>query len=224
MIVEAVAKLMARNDLSRDETRAVMNQIVDGKASSAQIGAFLAALAVKGETPEELTGAALVMRERAERIRVPRDVFIDTCGTGGDGQNTFNISTTVAFVAAGAGVAVAKHGNRRVSSQCGSADVLTALGVEVDLPAEKVERCVAEAGIGFLFAARLHPAFGAVASVRRELGVRTLFNLLGPLVNPARGAAPGAGRVRAEVGPRGGPGARGARRAARVRRAWGWAG
>ncbi|MGA9521546.1 MAG: anthranilate phosphoribosyltransferase [Myxococcaceae bacterium] len=213
MIVEAVTRLMARNDLSRDETRAVMNEIVDGKASAAQIGAFLAALAVKGETAEELTGAALVMRERAERIRVPRDVFIDTCGTGGDGQNTFNISTTVAFVAAGAGVAVAKHGNRRVSSQCGSADVLAALGVEVDLPPDKVERCVAEAGIGFLFAARLHPAFGAVASVRRELGVRTLFNLLGPLVNPAGARhqvlgvfaakwVPVVGRVLADLGAR----------------------
>jgi anthranilate phosphoribosyltransferase len=185
LLVEAVGQLMARQDLTREQTRAVLGEIADGRATAAQTGAFLAALGAKGETAEELTGAVLAMRERAERIRVRRDVFIDTCGTGGDGQNTFNISTAVAFVAAGAGVTVAKHGNRSVSSRCGSADVLAALGVDVDAGSERVERCVEEAGIGFLFAARLHPAFKAVAPVRRELGVRTLFNLMGPLVNPA---------------------------------------
>lgn len=184
-IVQAVGRLVARQDLTRAETHEVMEAIADGKTTAAQTGAFLAALGAKGETAEELTGAALVMRERAEPIRVRRDVFIDTCGTGGDGANTFNISTAVAFVAAGAGVAVAKHGNRSVSSRCGSADVLAALGVDVEVPPDRVERCVEEAGIGFLFAARLHPAFKAVAAVRRELGVRTVFNLLGPLVNPA---------------------------------------
>jgi anthranilate phosphoribosyltransferase len=125
------------------------------------------------------------MRARVDRVHVARDVFVDTCGTGGDGRHTFNISTTAAFVVAGAGVTVAKHGNRAVSSRAGSADVLIALGVDVDAPKDVVERCIAEVGIGFLFAPRLHPAFKAVAGIRRELGVRTVFNLLGPLANPA---------------------------------------
>jgi anthranilate phosphoribosyltransferase len=163
----------------------VMEEIADGGSTPAQVGALLAALRLKGETVDEIAGAAQVMRARAERVRVSQPVFVDTCGTGGDGRHTFNISTTAAFAVAGAGVAVAKHGNRSVSSRCGSADVLAALGVDVEAPRERVERCIAEVGIGFLFAPRLHPAFKAVAGTRRELGIRTIFNLLGPLANPA---------------------------------------
>jgi anthranilate phosphoribosyltransferase len=185
MIAQAIAKLVDHHDLTRAESAAVMNEIADGGATPAQVGAFLAALRIKGETVDEIAGAAEVMRARAERVRVERDVFVDTCGTGGDNQNTFNISTAAAFVVAGAGVCVAKHGNRSVSSRCGSADVLAAVGVDVDAPKEVVERCIAECGIGFLFAPRLHPAFKAVAGIRRELGIRSIFNLLGPLANPA---------------------------------------
>jgi anthranilate phosphoribosyltransferase len=185
MIQQAIQKLIAQRDLSRAEMSAVMGEIADGAATPAQVGAFLAALRLKGETVDEIAGAAEVMRARVDRVHVAKDVFVDTCGTGGDGRNTFNISTAAAFVVAGAGVTVAKHGNRAVSSRAGSADVLSALGVNVDAPKEIVERCIAEVGIGFLFAPRLHPAFKAVAGIRRELGVRTVFNLLGPLANPA---------------------------------------
>ncbi len=185
MIQQAIARLLERQDLSREETAQVMNEIADGGATPAQVGAFLAALRLKGETVDEIAGAADVMRARVDHVRVGREVFVDTCGTGGDGRNTFNISTTAAFVVAGAGVTVAKHGNRAVSSTSGSADVLGALGVNVDAPKDVVERCLAEVGIGFLFAPKLHPAFKAVAGIRRELGVRTVFNLLGPLANPA---------------------------------------
>ena len=185
MIKEALAKLIDRVDLAREEMAAAMGEIADGGATPAQVGAFLVALRLKGETVDEIAGAAQVMRERVDRVRVTRAVFVDTCGTGGDNQNTFNISTTAAFAVAGAGVCVAKHGNRAVSSRSGSADVLAALGVDVDAPKEVVERCIAELGIGFLFAPRLHPAFKAVAGIRRELGVRSVFNLLGPLANPA---------------------------------------
>jgi anthranilate phosphoribosyltransferase len=185
MIQQAVARLLDGHDLARAEVSAVMEEIADGGATPAQVGAFLAALRMKGETVEEIAGAAEVMRARVDRIRVDRDVFVDTCGTGGDGRHTFNISTTAAFIVAGAGVTVAKHGNRAVSSRAGSADVLAALGMDVDAPKDVVERAIEEVGIGFLFAPRLHPAFKAVAGVRRELGVRTIFNLLGPLANPA---------------------------------------
>ena len=185
MIQQAIQRLIAGGDLSRPEMAQTMTEIADGGATPAQVGAFLAALRVKGETVDEIAGAAEVMRARVDHVRVRRDVFVDTCGTGGDGRNTFNISTTAAFVVAGAGVTVAKHGNRAVSSRSGSADVLGALGVNVDAPKETVERCIEEVGIGFLFAPRLHPAFKAVAGIRRELGVRTVFNLLGPLANPA---------------------------------------
>jgi anthranilate phosphoribosyltransferase len=185
MIQQAIAKLVDHRDLTRAETAAVMTEIADGDATPAQVGAFLAALRMKGETVDEIAGAADVMRARCDRLHVARDVFVDTCGTGGDGQNTFNISTTTSFVVAGAGVPVAKHGNRAVSSRCGSADVLAALGVNVDAPNDVVERCIEEIGIGFLFAPRLHPAFKAVAGIRRELGVRSIFNVLGPLSNPA---------------------------------------
>ncbi len=185
MIQQAIQKLIAGKDLTRPEMAEVMTEIADGGATPAQVGAFLASLRMKGETVDEIAGAAEVMRARVDRVRVDKDVFVDTCGTGGDGRNTFNISTTAAFVVAGAGVTVAKHGNRAVSSKSGSADVLAALGVNVDAPKETVERSIAEVGIGFLFAPRLHPAFKAVAGIRRELGVRTVFNLLGPLANPA---------------------------------------
>jgi anthranilate phosphoribosyltransferase len=185
MIQQALVKLLDRKDLTRAEMVEVMGEIADGGATPAQAGAFLTALRMKGETVDEIAGAAQVMRARVDRVRVDRDVFVDTCGTGGDGRHTFNISTTAAFAVAGAGVCVAKHGNRAVSSRAGSADVLAALGVNVDAPKEVVERSIAEVGIGFLFAPRLHPAFKAVAGIRRELAVRTVFNLLGPLANPA---------------------------------------
>jgi len=185
VIQEAIAKLVVGRHLTREESVEVMNEIADGGATPSQVGAFLAALRLKGETVDEIAGAAQVMRARAERVHVAAEVFVDTCGTGGDGSNTFNISTTAAFAVAGAGVTVAKHGNRSVSSRCGSADVLAALGVHVDASREVVERCIAECGIGFLFAPKLHPAFKAVAGIRRELGIRSIFNLLGPLANPA---------------------------------------
>jgi anthranilate phosphoribosyltransferase len=185
VIQQAVAKLVDRRDLSRAEMTEVMTEIADGGATPAQVGAFLAALRVKGETVDEIAGAAAVMRARVDPVHVSQAIFVDTCGTGGDGRNTFNISTTAAFAVAGAGVCVAKHGNRAVSSRSGSADVLAALGVDVNASKEIVERCIAEVGIGFLFAPRLHPAFKAVAGIRRELGMRTIFNLLGPLANPA---------------------------------------
>jgi anthranilate phosphoribosyltransferase len=185
MIQQAVAKLIDRQNLTRAEMVEVMGEIADGGATPAQVGAFLAGLRVKGETVDEIAGAAQVMRERVDRVHVEKEIFVDTCGTGGDGRHTFNISTAAAFAVAGAGVCVAKHGNRAVSSRAGSADVLAALGVNVDAPKEVVERAIAEIGIGFLFAPRLHPAFKAVAGIRRELGVRTIFNVLGPLANPA---------------------------------------
>ncbi len=171
--------------LDRERARAAMGLIMDGAATPAQLGAFLAVLKVRGESFEELVGFARAMRERAIGVTVKRAPLIDTCGTGGDGSGTFNISTTAAFIAAGAGAAVAKHGNRSVSSRCGSADVLEALGVRTDAPPEIMARCVEEAGVGFLFAPALHPAMKNAAAVRRELGVRTVFNLLGPMSNPA---------------------------------------
>ncbi len=185
MIQAAIGRLVEAHHLSRAEMVQVMGEIADGGATPAQVGAFLAALRLKGETVDEIAGAAEVMRARADRVHVARDVFVDTCGTGGDNGNTFNISTGAAFVVAGAGVTVAKHGNRSVSSRCGSADVLGALGVNVDAAKDVVEHCIETCGIGFLFAPRLHPAFKAVAGIRRELGMRSIFNLLGPLANPA---------------------------------------
>jgi len=185
MIQTLIQQLIHRKDLTREQVAEVMAEIADGQATAAQAGAFLTALRMKGETVEEIVGAAQLMRARVDPIRVQAPIFIDTCGTGGDGQHTFNISTTAAFVVAGAGVTVAKHGNRSVSSRCGSADVLAECGVNVEAEKARVEACVAEVGIGFLFAPKHHPAFKAVAPVRRELGIRTLFNLLGPLANPA---------------------------------------
>jgi anthranilate phosphoribosyltransferase len=179
-------KLVDRTDLSAEEVESAFETIFRGEASAAQMGAFLAALRMKGETPSEIAAAALVMRRRATPVRTPPGrVVVDTCGTGGDGAGTFNLSTAAALVVAGAGVTVAKHGNRSVSSQSGSADVLAACGVRVEAPVEVVERCLAEIGIGFLYAPALHGAMRHVAPVRREVGIRSIFNLLGPLANPA---------------------------------------
>src|SRR5947209_18263300 len=164
---------------------AIFGDIMDGKASDVQKSAFLIALRMKGETADEITGAAMAMRERVTPLQTNGANVIDTCGTGGDGRGTFNISTVAAIVAAGAGANVAKHGNRAVSSSCGSADLLTALGVHIDLDAPRMSEVLRRTGISFLFAPKLHPAMGAVAGVRRELGVRTIFNVLGPLTNPA---------------------------------------
>jgi anthranilate phosphoribosyltransferase len=158
---------------------------MEGKATSAQIAAFITALRIKGETVAEVTGAARIMRQKAVRIDARSSVIVDTCGTGGDGSNTFNISTTAAFVVAAADLTVAKHGNRAVSSGCGSADVLEALGVNIDAAPEVVEECVQQLGIGFLFAPRLHGAMKYAVGPRREIGIRTIFNMLGPLTNPA---------------------------------------
>lgn len=184
-IREAIDKLVNRINLSESETIDVMNQIMTGEASPLQVAAFLTALRMKGETVDEITGAARVMREKAHRVNVGAKTVLDTCGTGGDQKGTFNISTTSAFVLAGAGVNVAKHGNRSVSSQSGSADVLAALGVKVDAPKERVEQCIAKIGIGFLFAPLLHEAMKYAVQPRRDIGIRTIFNILGPLTNPA---------------------------------------
>jgi anthranilate phosphoribosyltransferase len=184
-IREAIEKLVNRVSLSESETIEVMNQIMSGEATPLQVASFLTALRMKGETIEEITGAARVMREKAHRVHVASNIVLDTCGTGGDQKGTFNISTTCAFVVAAAGVKVAKHGNRSVSSQSGSADVLAALGVKVDAPKERVEACIAEIGIGFLFAPLLHEAMKYAVQPRRDIGIRTIFNLLGPLTNPA---------------------------------------
>ncbi|NOX20301.1 MAG: anthranilate phosphoribosyltransferase [Nitrospirae bacterium] len=184
MIKEAINILVQGINLSEDEMVECMNEIMEGKATDAQIGAFLTALRIKGETVEEITGAAKVMRAKAARIKAPEDV-VDTCGTGGDMAHTFNVSTTTAIVVAAAGVPVAKHGNRSVSSKSGSADVLEALGVKIDLPPEKVEQCLEETGFGFLFAPLFHPAMKYAIGPRREMGIRTIFNILGPITNPA---------------------------------------
>lgn len=184
-IREAIEKLVNRVHLSEAETIDVMNQIMTGEATPLQVASFLTALRMKGETTEEITGAARVMREKARRVNVGSKAVLDTCGTGGDQKGTFNISTTAAFVIAGSGVNVAKHGNRSVSSQSGSADVLGALGVKVDAPKERVEACIEKIGIGFLFAPLLHEAMKYAVQPRRDIGIRTIFNLLGPLTNPA---------------------------------------
>ena len=184
-IREAIERLVKRNNLSEEETVDVINQIMTGEATPLQVASFLTALRMKGETVEEITGAARVMRQKAHRVQVGSKVVLDTCGTGGDQKGTFNISTASAFVAAGAGVDVAKHGNRSVSSQSGSADVLAELGVKVDAPRECVESCIQKIGIGFLFAPLLHEAMKYAVQPRRDIGIRTIFNLLGPLTNPA---------------------------------------
>lgn len=184
MIREAIEKVVRGIDLSEGEMRAAFGEIMSGYATNAQIGAFVTGLRIKGETVREITGAAKVMREKSIHIDAGKDL-IDTCGTGGSGTNTFNISTTVAFVVAGCGLKVAKHGNRGVSSQCGSADVLEALGVKLDVGADLVQRCILEIGIGFLYAPLFHDAMKYAVTPRKEIGIRTIFNILGPLSNPA---------------------------------------
>ena len=185
MIKEAIAKVVNSEDINESQMMEVMDEVMEGKATPAQIAAFMTGLRIKGETVEEVTGAARIMRRKATRIDARSQVIVDTCGTGGDGMKTFNISTTAAFVVAAAGLTVAKHGNRAVSSGCGSADVLEALGVKIDAKPEIIEECIHQIGIGFLFAPRLHGAMKYAIGPRREIGIRTIFNMLGPLTNPA---------------------------------------
>jgi anthranilate phosphoribosyltransferase len=187
MIKEAIGKVVDGFDLSREEMITCMNEIMTGAATQAQIGSFITALRLKGESVEEITGAAIVMREKAIKIEVSGDL-VDTCGTGGSKTGAFNISTTAAFVVSGAGLRVAKHGNRGVSSVCGSADVIKALGVNIDIPPEKVKESIEKIGIGFLYAPLFHEAMKFAIGPRREIGIRTIFNILGPLTNPANAA------------------------------------
>lgn len=185
MIKEAIAKVIEKRDLTESEMVCAFEEIMSGGASPAQIGAFITALRMKVETVDEITGAAKVMREKALHIKTKAKTIVDTCGTGGDESGTFNISTTAAFVTAGAGLTVAKHGNTSVSSKSGSADVLRALGVNIEAEVSHVEKCLDEIGIGFLFAPMLHSAMKFAIGPRREIGIRTIFNILGPLTNPA---------------------------------------
>ena len=196
LIAEAIKKAVDRDDLTVDEAEAVLEQIMTGQATDAQIAALLTALRMKGETADELTGFARVMRRKAAPVRprsmvnaamggTEREALIDTCGTGGDVSGSFNVSTATAFVVAGCGVRVAKHGNRSVSSRCGSADVVEALGVKIELSPDRISRSIDEVGIGFLHAPLLHEAMKYVAPARKQMGIRTVFNMLGPLTNPA---------------------------------------
>ncbi|MBT1073353.1 anthranilate phosphoribosyltransferase [Pelotalea chapellei] len=200
MIRKAIAKVVEKENLSEGEMIEVMNQIMSGEGTPAQIGSFITALRMKGETVDEITGAARVMRERAtpilagrgvldidrDDINIDQETILDVVGTGGDGTNTFNVSTTVTFVVSACGVKVAKHGNRSVSSMCGSADVLEKLGINLDVTPETVEKCITDIGVGFLFAPALHGAMKHAIGPRREIGIRTIFNILGPLTNPAK--------------------------------------
>lgn len=185
MIEQAIRRAVEGKHLAREEMYAIFGQVMDGRATDVQKSALLVALRMKGETADEIAGAAMAMRERVTPLEVERERLVDTCGTGGDARGTFNISTVAALIAAGSGANVAKHGNRAVSSSCGSADVLAALGVNIDLDAKQMSEVLRRVGIAFLFAPKLHPAMSAVAGVRRELGLRTIFNVLGPLTNPA---------------------------------------
>lgn len=203
MIKTSIAKVVKGIDLTEEEMKITMEEIMSGGATPAQIGSFITALRMKGESVDEITGAAKVMRAKAtkisinnhainldrDEINIEDETILDTCGTGGDGTNTFNISTATAFVVAGGGVKVAKHGNRAVSSQCGSADVLRSLGVKLDINLSNVERCISDLGIGFLYAPLYHRAMKYAAGPRQEIGIRTIFNLLGPLTNPAGATA-----------------------------------
>ena len=184
MIQDAIQILVDGESLSAEQAAAAMNEIMMGEATPAQVGSFLTALRIKGETVDEIAGMARVMRQKSLHVSVDGPV-VDTCGTGGDGSGSFNISTTAAFVVAGAGVTVAKHGNRAMSGSTGSADVLEALGVKIALSPESVTRCLNETGFGFMFAQGYHPSMRFVAGTRREIGIRTVFNILGPLTNPA---------------------------------------
>lgn len=185
MMQDAIRKAVEGIDLSRDEARMAMETIMNGEATDAQIGGFLVAMRLKGETIEEIASFTRVMREKATLVDAGSPLVLDTCGTGGDGSGTFNISTISAFVAAGAGITVAKHGNRSVSSKCGSADVLIELGVNIDIPPDKVSECLNKLGIAFLFAPKFHASMKYAIGPRRELGIRTFFNILGPMTNPA---------------------------------------
>ena len=200
-VQEALARLLDGRDLSRSAARDVMGEIMEGKATPAQIGGFLVALRLKGETAAEIAGCAEAMRAHVLAVKPKRADLVDTAGTGGDGAGTFNISTAAALVAAAAGAGVAKHGNRAVSSSSGSADVLEALGFELELPAERIERSIDELGFGFLFAPSHHPAMRHAAPVRRELAARTVFNVLGPLTNPAGARAQVVGVYAPELVP-----------------------
>jgi len=201
-IREAIDALVSqRRDLTESEAAATMREILSGEATPAQLGAFLIALRLKGETVDEITGMATVMREHALRVEV-EEPLLDTCGTGGDERGTFNVSTAAAFVAAGAGVRIAKHGNRAMTSGCGSADVLEALGAKIDLTAEQVAECIRRTGFGFMFAQVFHPAMKHAAGPRREIGVRTVFNILGPLTNPARAQHQLLGVARPDIAPK----------------------
>ncbi len=185
MFRENLNKIVRKNNLTEEEMSEMLTEIFSGDITDAQIGAMMAALATKGETFEELAGAAKAMRRKAKRIQTSATTVVDTCGTGGDGAHTFNISTTTAFVVAGCDIIVAKHGNRSITSQCGSADLLEALGVKIDTAPEVVEEAVREIGIGFLFAPLYHGAMKYAAKARKEVGIRSIFNMLGPLTNPA---------------------------------------
>lgn len=203
MIKEAIAKIVQRENLTEKEAIDVMTEIMTGQSTEAQIASFITALRMKGETIEEITGCAKVMRGHATKISVKKhavdidrdeinidwETIVDTCGTGGDKTKTFNVSTATAFVVAGGGVVIAKHGNRAVSSKCGSADVLEELGINLELPSDKVEKCINKIGIGFLFAPMLHSAMKYAMGPRRQIGIRTIFNILGPLTNPANANA-----------------------------------
>jgi anthranilate phosphoribosyltransferase len=189
MFLSALQSVIDGNDLTVNEMVSAMTDIMDGEVTDSQLAAFLTALHIKGETVAEIVGAAGVMRDKAEKLNIKATPLVDTCGTGGDKSDTFNISTASALVAAGAGVNIAKHGNRAVSSQSGSADVLKCLGVNLDASLPKVKRCIEKAGIGFLFAPLMHKSMKHAAGVRKELGFRTIFNLLGPLTNPANAEA-----------------------------------
>jgi anthranilate phosphoribosyltransferase len=199
MFSSLIEKLQRRQDLSVDEAAAAMEEIMEGRAQPAQIAGLLIALAMKGERPSEVVGLARTMRTRATRLSRPYGDVFDTCGTGGDRAHTFNVSTVAALVVAACGVAVAKHGNRSVSSRCGSADLFEALGVNIGAPPEVVERCLADGGIAFFFAPTFHPSMRHAAPARRDLGVRTAFNLLGPLTNPAGAARQLVGVPRPEL-------------------------
>ncbi len=199
MISEAIEALVSGRSLTMDEAAAAMDEIMEGEATPAQFGAFVTALRLKGETADEIAGMARVMREKSLHVEADGPL-VDTCGTGGDASGSFNISTTAGFVVAGAGVKVAKHGNRAMSSACGSADVLEGLGAKIDLGPEAVRRCLDEVGFGFMFAQRYYPLMRFAAGPRREIGIRTVFNILGPLTIPAGATAHLIGVADASVG------------------------
>jgi len=199
VITEAIDILVSNKSLIFEQAANAMKEIMSGAATPAQFGAFVVALRMKGESADEIAGMASVMRDKATPVNIKSDV-VDTCGTGGDNSSSFNISTAAAFVAAGAGLKVAKHGNRAMSSKCGSADVLEALGVKIDLGANAVARCIEEAGIGFMFAPIFHPAMKYAAAPRKEIGIRTVFNILGPLTNPAKAKSQVIGVANREIG------------------------